>query len=487
MFKLLMQWIHHRSLLLNRPAPVSPPRRPQPGPNPEPAPAPQREPNPSPAPAPTPQPSPGRPSPRPGRRPLPVTDPKNYLAPLSPRYFHNLAPPLNELLRDYSPLNPHIAPIETFSAEVLQERTNTEMRCDHIYSANPINLTKLPQQIKTLQRGKEDPLLDLIHTYLQEIFGELYQAQITHRLDLGWHNPYDPAPPIGQSASSTAKPNAPARASAARASAPPENPGPAYAENQRPELQHPDGQLIDIDYVGETLLRSELYYWFIQGFGIIYMDGFFRMMARELRALDPLLPTLYQLFHLNGHANHHLVVEDVIRGKKIDAAIEQRMESNHSEGRVWHHVDPLIDPDSGNITAINTSAHARSEIGVVLAHEALKGAFQILTPWARIHQNYLATTERNIIERAAGGYWAEMRQFSLGPSYFPKFIASLEGCRVPVSLSSPHLYHALQNFLLLPLPALQIAHRNVMQNNRLDLDLDQTTISRLTLDPATAG
>lgn len=391
------------------PSPVKPREKPKPAPGP--------------APSPSPNPAPGRPSPRPGREPRPVTDPKNridpYLSLLPEEYFHTLKPDFRILLETAKPL-PHPERLDLLESQVIRDRDETYSRWTGIENRHPEK--KLAEIIKKKQNENHAPILHVIHSYLSEILGNNHHG-IMENLDIQWKNPYD----IDKK-----------------------------EERELDESQHirrleevPDLTEEEIGYVSGTALRSEIYYQMIQGFGILYMDGFFRMMRNDLSQIDGDLPGLYEEFHLNGHNNHHRVFYDVMSGKRLPSNVDETMEKTKSEGRVWHSTEPVTDPDSGNVTGMRSHAHARSEIGVVLAHEALKGAFQLLTPYGRLHENYLNDVEMRLLRMALSSYWAEIRQFVLGPALFRMFQEYLDRLQIPSSASDETLYLALQNLLLL--------------------------------------
>lgn len=395
--------------------------------NPNPAPEPAEPPvKPRPAPEPAPEPSPGRPSPRPGEKPSPVTDPKNYLEPLPGHYYHTVSKEMRS----------HLSGSELFGAEqdlsrledrVLQDREQTTARRDSIDAR--FDERKLPDRILYLQRGIEDHLYKMVLEYMEDVFGGLYHS-IHENLDIAWKDPYD----LNEQSEESMK---------------------RESQRKRSEDRDLKDENITWDYLKETILRSEFYYQLIQGFGILYMDGFFRMNRNRMDRLNSELAGRYEEYHLNGHFMHHRVFQEVMEGKKLPEGVDKRMESQKSHGRVWHTTDPVEDLESGNVIGMKSTAHARSLYGIVLVHEALKGAFQLLTPWARLNENYLRENELNIHRTALNSYWAEIRQFAMGPSFFRMVQDFLDDVGIPANTSNPEFFIALQNIVLLPSNKLQ--------------------------------
>lgn len=382
---------------------------------PSPTPAPSR---PDEKPDPVRKPSPGRPSPRPGETPRPVTEPKNILQFLNREYYHTLNEELKKKLKGADPFALNETIPNLFAETLLSEREENQSRSrTHLRRKHP---RELPGLIRKAESGRQDRIIAVVKDYLGEIFGPLHR-QIDEKLDIAWKNPYDTD----------------------------EEPFSEEDVNREKYGREPEkNDEFDLDFVRETVLKSEIYYLLTQGFGILYMDGFFRMMRNKLTAIDDSLPSLYDEYHLSGHATHHRVFAEVMSGVKLPPGIDERMEKNTSEGRVWHTTEPVVDQETGNILGVNTASFARAEMGVVLAHEALKGAFQILTPWARLNENYLRDSEMAVVRSALNSYWAEIRQFTLGPSFFMLMQKTLHSLDINTQLSSTNFYLAIQNLIL---------------------------------------
>ncbi len=397
------------------PTPTKPDRRPAPPARPDTDP--ERQPDPSRKP----QPAPERPSPRPGREPHPVTDPRNYLERLSAEYYHTLSPSLKDLLSDAVPFALPGCDLATgvLDEKISRAREDTFQRWSEKSKPYPERATH--RELLEKQKGLEQEIKLVIHNYLHEVMGGLYPS-VEKNLDLQWKDPYDLSQPEEQK----------------------------FAESARFERtkELPQMENEELEYTKSTIRRSELYYQLLQGFGILYMDGFFRMMRSDLKRIGSELDLLYERYHLNGHNTHHRVFYDVMTGRTLPPGIDQKMEENKSEGRVWHTTDPVVDESSGNVMDIHTRAHARSPVGVVLVHEALKGAFQLLTPWARLNENYLNQNEMNLLRTALNSYWAEIRQFVMGSSFFTMFQQGLESVGISSSPASSDFYLAVQNFIL---------------------------------------
>lgn len=448
---------------INQPSrPDSPPAPVKPDPKPAPSPRPDRSP------------APGRPSPRPGERPGPVTDPKNYLERLSDEYYHTLPADLKKVFSDTNPVR-FAQKVNLLESRILKDREETTRRREAIQDR--WKERELPDRILKLQKGLEGPIQAIIHDYLEEIAGPLYHRN-RENLDLSWKDPYD---------LKTEK-ERPFLQESRR-----DRPGNTSDENRDRESRGETGEdsgkknEIDRDYLKDTMLRSEFYYQMIQGFGILYMDGFFRMHRKEIDALQPELSRRYEEYHLNGHFVHHLVFQDVMEGKTLPPGIDAKMEKEKSQGRVWHTTDPMVDETTGNVTGIRSVAHARSRFGIILVHEALKGLFQLLTPWARLHENYLRPAELDLHRMALNSYWAEIRQFAMGPSLFLQLQSLLDRLEIPSFASSDFLYRAIENIALAPREKFALWMKHILEETTPEGSDRKEGIRSLLEDPARPG
>ncbi len=398
-----------KNLFYSGPAPVK-----------EPPPAPVR-PVPEKPPQPAPSPSPGRPAPVPGREPRPVTDPKNHPLYFIPEYYHT-AP--ENLRMEFSGITPFASGypdilMQSFWTDYMQ--TLNRLSSHHLLQKYPEK--ELPAVIKKIQAGHEDKITDLIRLYLAEIMGDCYTS-VSGSLDIAWYNPYE---------KNTEKSPSFVKEWFR------ENTGSASDKKQTHDQ-------VSTDYLKEVLIRTETSLLIIQGFSVIYMDGFFRMFRQELNSLHQELADIYELFNLYGRFNHFRTFEDVLSGIRLPPGTDSFMEKSQSQGRVWFSSDPVTDENTGEVIAMNNKAHARSESGVVLAHEALKGSIQLLLPWARFHESYLNDAEREILRKMTGSFWAEIRQFATGASFFRLLQKYLENDQLPDRISEPAFYQYIDGF-----------------------------------------
>jgi hypothetical protein len=427
--------------LSGHPAPVREPER---KPLPSPAPDKEREPDrPSrenePVPG-KPSPSPGRPSPLPGREPRPITDPKNFLNLLIKEYYHTSPADIKTFLFGITPFS-HCekGDLKFRDLSLLGNLIHREYKttADLLYNHNLYAKYKendIPGILNSSQAGHEKEILDLINKYLYDIMGDCYSA-IKDRLDIAWLNPYDESSENKKSdiAKSWFSENN-------------ESKEKNTEKRERNNTSEKADTEINPDYLKEVILRSEINFLIIQGFSVQYMQGFFRMYRKELNMLHSELADLYELFHLYSRFNHFRIFEDVMAGKKLPRGIDEYMEKNQSQGRVWFSADPVTDENNGDILAINSRAHARSESGVVLAHEALKGSIQLLLPWSRFHETYLNDSERRVHRNATGSFWAEIRQFVIGPFFFRLLQKYYDSINKKSSVSSHEFYTELDSF-----------------------------------------
>ncbi len=434
--------------------------------DPSPSPA-KPAPSPAPGPAPSPQPNrkdpapekkPGRPSPRPGEKPRPVTDPKNYLRLLPSEYFHTLSPPLKSELTGSDPFSNSHAPLEKLEILTVDD-LNRSIEKTTSYKTR-IRSSSIFQEIRECEKGHEKKIQSLIKGYLEEITGPLYHT-VSENLDIAWKNPYDTRDESFSGSlnkydnayeTSDSKSRAKNRSKYGNEKNSQLNDISGTSSNTDTDKndEYEEEQPPDMDYIRDTIIKSEIYYLLVQGFGILYMEGFFEMMGRELTGICEKLPDLYREFHWNGHLTHHRVFGEVMSGIRLPDNVDRMMESTKSEGRVWNRVEPVIDEETGNILSVRATAHARAETGVVLAHESLKGVFQLLTPWARVNENYLRPAEMGIVRRALNSYWAEIRQFALGPSFFKMFQSTLERMNLSASPARAEFYLSIQNIVAGP-------------------------------------
>jgi hypothetical protein len=407
----------------NKPAPPAPVKEPQRKPSPERQPGtdrPSREKDPS----------PGRPAPVPGREPRPIIDPKNFLNLLTKEYYHTSRPEIKDRLKNVNPFcaveNPD--DIVHFGQEVYKEYSDSLTLLINHPLYKKYKESDLPKKISEFQNRHEDKILFFINKYMEDIMGECFLS-IQNQLDLSWYNPYNDSDDSTKSRSGKKSPGF------VKSWFREQN-----SDSAESESEIPDGSAIDWDYLKEVIIRSEVNFLLIQGFSILYMSGFFRMYRRELDSLHPELSEIYELFHLYGRFNHFRTFEDVMIGRNLPSRIDNYMENNQSQGRVWYSSDPVTDENTGNVININNRAHARSESGVVLVHEALKGSIQLLLPWARFHETYLNDAERRIHRKATGSFWSEIRQFVLGPTFFKSYQKFLDAKNRDSFVSSHKFY-----------------------------------------------
>ena len=353
--------------------------------------------------------SPLRTSPRPGTRPRPSTDPKQFPHKLMPSYFGPVPGRLKKLAERSVPFGKNGVP-----RKIISRVEAEECEARNAFERSRASLWML-FDIPKLQAGHQQDLWQFVVDYLAELLGKDC-GRVVARLNVEFEE-NDPA---------------------------------AVQEildklegKVQPEDKEAGFDGTSREYLCEAVRRAEMYSLLAQGFALIHMKKFLEWGKPRFESLSPGLFEAYKTFFEVSRVNHFALFR-----KQIAQGGECPLGPEHSLGESDVCYEPETDPDDPDrITGINAYGRATSANGIILAHEALKASFQLLTVWAKRYDNYCTKEEWLALRMLVNSPFAEMRQFALGPSVFEFAAEGLASAGVRVAPGNPDFYSAIQEWI----------------------------------------
>jgi len=353
--------------------------------------------------------SPLRTSPRPGTRPRPSTDPKQFPHRLKPSYFGPVPAWLENAAELSVPFGKNGVPQE------ITGRIEKEEREAYLAIEESGPTMQAMFDIPGLQAGHEQEILQCVKDYCAGLYGNEC-GRVLEKLDIEF------------------KQNNPAVVSEILHK---------LDSNEPTQARQTGFEGATLEFLCSAVQRAELYSLLAQGFAIIHMKKFVEWAKPRFNAISPGLYEAYGEFFTASRMSHF----GLFRNQNEENG-RCLLGPEHSLGECDVCYEPETDPDDPDcITAMNAYGRATSSNGIILAHEALKASFQLLTVWAKRYDNYCSKQEWLALRMLVNSPFAEVRQFVLGPSVFRRVTEGLASAGMPVAPDNPGFYSAIQEWI----------------------------------------